>query len=424
MINKNDLCIECGICSAICPNDCISLEEAGNHYLPKINNDCVNCGLCQKVCPMQNLCDNHDSDKNIEQSILGSYKHIYFAKTKDEKILVNATSGGVVTQIVKTLLNNGSYNKACLIEGYNYENQLVTKPFGKNDDLSSTQKSRYLTISHKNTCEYILNHPEERVIIVGTGCAINGIQNFIKLKKLNKENYLFVGLICDKTMNYGVYKYFKGKYKKFGEIKNLYFRTKDNGGWPGGVRLEYKNECVIDLNRKERMAVKEYFMPECCLYCLNKLNSNADIVLGDNYIKEYEDKKGASSVLVRTDKGEAVIDGMKDVLEIIDNTEEEFLKSLVLTNRERNIEYAKIKGLLSGTARKKYKKQYRESLRKIKIGNSSDVYRTVQRDLNLQKIKKIIKDVPKFIFSIKNKNDNGKKQKVVTVLGIKFRLTK
>lgn len=115
---------------------------------------------------------------------------------------------------------------------------------------------------------------------------------------------------------------------------------------------------------------------------------------------------------------------MKDVLEIIDNTEEEFLKSLVLTNRERNVEYAKIKGLLSGTARKKYKKQYRESLRKIKIGNSSDVYRTVQRDLNLQKIKKIIKDVPKFIFSIKNKNDNGKKQKVVTVMGIKFRLTK
>ena len=103
MINKNNLCIECGICAAICPHNAIEIKKKNFNYLPILNEKCTNCGLCKKVCPMNNICDNYDSNKSIEKSILGEYKAIYSAKTLDRKILENATSGGVLTQLIKFL---------------------------------------------------------------------------------------------------------------------------------------------------------------------------------------------------------------------------------------------------------------------------------------------------------------------------------
>ena len=417
MINSNNLCIQCGICAAICPKKCIELEKKGHNYLPKVNNECINCGLCNKVCPMQNLCDNYNPEADFSKSILGEYKQILSVKIKDKVMLKNSASGGIVTQTVKYLLDNNIYNKAFLLEGYSYENQMETRPFDKNSDLTMTAKSRYLTISHKNTCEYIKNNPNEKVVIVGTGCAINGIKNFIDVLRLNRDNYLFIGLICDKTMNYGVYEYFKG-FCPDENLKKLYFRTKENGGWPGNVRLEFENGDIMDLSKKERMAVKEYFMPECCLYCLNKLNSNADIVCGDNYIKRLEDLEGRSSVIIRTDKGLDVIKSIEPLIETVDSTEEEFLISVATKDKVINVENAKIKGLLEGKAKKESYKRYKNSLRKIKVGAVRSPYKAVQKDLVKQKFK--LKNLPNLIFSIKNEYEGGIKYKYLTLLGKRF----
>ena len=392
---KNDLCISCGVCEAVCPKNCISFQKNNFNFVPQISDNCIKCGLCKKVCPMQNLCDNFNSDLSIEKAILGNYKKILSAKSKNKTILQNATSGGAITTLIKALLNSDVFDAAFLLDGYSYNNLLSTKLFQKNDDLSKTQKSRYLTVSHYNTCKYISGNPDKKIIIVGTGCCINAILNFIKLKNLKRENYLFLGLICDKTMNYGVVEYFRA-FSKNKNLLNLFFRTKINGGWPGNIRLEYSDGSFLDLDKKERMKVKNYFLPECCLYCLNKLNTNADMVFGDNYIKELEDIEGKSSVLIRTDLGISVFEKFEHLFEFLPTDEKTLLYSLKLGNRNKHLAFAKIKGFIKGNIDECFYSEYKNALSKIKIGSAKNVYKAVQKDLNrnpniFEKIKQILK---------------------------------
>ncbi|MBQ9245736.1 Coenzyme F420 hydrogenase/dehydrogenase, beta subunit C-terminal domain [bacterium] len=380
-----EMCIQCGICAAICPKDAITIKKEKYNYLPDIQDNCINCGLCKKVCP-QNKQYNYDENIPVEKQILGNYKSILSAKTKNKEILINSTSGGVITQLITTLLTNKIYDCAFLLDGYNYDNQLKTKYFNKDTTLINTPKSRYLTISNEDSCRYILKHPNEKVIIVGTGCVINGIIDFIKEKKLNKENYLLIGLFCDKTMNYGVVEYFKQKYKKK-KIKNLFFRTKIKSGWPGDVRIEFDDNSYIDLHRKKRMEIKKYFVPECCLYCLNKLNKNSDISVGDNYIKEENDKEGKSSVIIRTEIGEKTFNTCNDNFLVKEENEKALIISTKLKEKEQNVEFAKIKGLIEGTTNHRNKKAYNLALKNIRIGNSNNVYLRIKFELLKEKIK-------------------------------------
>ncbi|MHC4267139.1 MAG: NADH-quinone oxidoreductase subunit NuoI [Planctomycetota bacterium] len=51
-------CVACGLCSTVCPSECISLEgdenEKGERYAKSYEIDmfrCIFCGYCEEVCP-------------------------------------------------------------------------------------------------------------------------------------------------------------------------------------------------------------------------------------------------------------------------------------------------------------------------------------------------------------------------------------
>lgn len=54
-----NICVACGICTEICPTECIDLTLAGiGLYKTKMYPDftdreaCTSCGLCEKSCPI------------------------------------------------------------------------------------------------------------------------------------------------------------------------------------------------------------------------------------------------------------------------------------------------------------------------------------------------------------------------------------
>lgn len=391
---ERNLCISCGICAGICPQRCIELEKINNQYIPYINdNKCISCGICADICPVNQMAEYDESTNHIIDYLLGNYKDILYAKTKDKKLLSEATSGGFITQMVYSLLKKGHYKSAFVVEGYNYDSQLQVKKFSYEDNLCKTTKSRYLTVSYENMIRYILKHPTEKSIIVATGCCCQGIINVIRKRKLHRKNYLLIGLFCDKTMNYGIVDFFRqhpcGKGHK---LKNLFFRTKAFGGWPGNLRLEYSDGTCKDLPNTERMKVKNYFMPERCLYCLDKLNKNSDISVGDNYIDKNKNVNGANSIIIRTDLGMEAWKMCKEKFEYKRDDLREFIESQHLSEKKRNYRNACIKGLFVNRIEKK-DTAYKRAIRKIQIGRGKNVYRRVCRSIFREKIRLKIRHV-------------------------------
>lgn len=418
---KNNLCISCGMCSGVCVKDCINFEHIEGMNYPHIGDGCISCGKCYEICPGKGFDYKREvkSDDSNYNFWLGTYEEILCGKVKDGELLKNAVSGGVVTELVRGLINSGKYTSAFCVSGHEYKKELKSKRISKDniEELKSTQKSRYLVVSHEDAIKYILSHRNEYVIFVGTSCSVQGLLNVIRTYKLDREKYFIIGLFCDKTMSFNVMDYFRN-YKKNRELKNFFFRTKEVGGWPGGVRLEYADGTCVDLENKERMKVKEYFMPERCLYCLDKLNQFADISIGDNYTGVASDIEGSNSIIIRTKKGSEVWKQLEHLfvytkseanhIKISQHLEERKNNYVfaLMKNKEKGINWVinNVEGLELYTQQISFeslKKVYRNKLKKIQIGtkyakNPSVLLRIIKRKQWYQSLKVRIWKVKSF----------------------------
>lgn len=343
----NRLCVSCGICGAVCPQKCISFEEKYGQYVPSINNqNCIKCGICTEVCSAHSMDFLKYASINGQSVppkwIVGEVLKCYNGFSLDNGVHINGTSGGLITTIIESLLNYDVYDKTFLIDEFNYSSIVETKLFHKNSNLHETQKSRYIPVSHRAAVTYMLENRSERLIFVATSCVIHTLLNVIDKYKLSRDNYLLLGLFCDRTLNQNIFRYFENKVNDVSKLEKLYFRTKEKSGWPGDIKLELKNGDEIFLSKFERMKVKDYFQLERCLYCVDKLNQFSDISFGDNYTKKNDSIDGSNSIIVRSLRGERAINKLKNAIEIYEVDTEDIEKSQAIENRNINFAYANI----------------------------------------------------------------------------------
>ncbi len=330
IIKKNGKCCACGICAAVCPVEAIKMDVAGNGEIqPVISEKCVHCGKCLTVCA-----GNTEKDKIDRQEQNISCKTV---ASKDEGIRRNATSGGFVTTLVAKLLEAGLYDGAFLVAKENYQGVVQTVLCSAGSELAHTQKSRYIQVTHSNEVAHIIANPQKRYILVGTPCYFRGFLKMVKEHHLNRENYLLVGLFCDKTMTTHVWEYFN-RYFANGQLDRMYFRSKGNAGWPGDVLLFQKDGIQTEVSRRERMDVKEYFMAQSCLSCMDKLNPYADFAVGDNYVSGQRGEAGWNSVIIRTQKAAQLYDMLKDVFYEEEVSFEQIVKSQKIDKRAADLE--------------------------------------------------------------------------------------
>ncbi len=394
---EDGLCTSCGVCAAVCPVSCIRFERQDETYLPVIDYDkCIRCGKCLRVCP----------GYSYTYSAVTERKPVCFSvQAKDKKLLKHASSGGLVTAMVQKLLRDGQYHTAFLVRDYDYENQLETQSVQDGEMLQRTQQSRYLPVSQEKAVRFILGNPDEKVIFVGTGCAVHGLCNALKEAGRSRENILVLGLFCDQTMTYSIYEYLKRLKRWNSPVKALHFRDKRAGGWPGNIRMEFQNGTHVHLPANERMMVKEFCRQKRCLYCMDKLNVAADLSVGDNYTKKDDSAEGSSSLIIRTASGQRAWEYCQEeffvsqaqYLDIADSQhlekklENQWRNNLVFAQAQngRQVEYGVSCDLLPyGAAADKAgngdKARLKKQLRKLRLGENRAYgrirwYRTVKR---------------------------------------------
>lgn len=407
---ESNLCISCGACYSACPKSCIAFVREKGLYIPKINDSlCVKCGLCKKVCPGKGViytnCEN-----NLVNSLTGPIKDCVSVRTKNDELYNLSASGGMITTLIKVLLQNDSYESAFLVDTYNYSEQVMSREYTKNQDLKKTPKSRYIPVSQAEAFAAMKKYPNKKIILVGTSCFVHAVSNYIKTFNLNRDNYLVIGLFCEKTMNYNVFDYFqffsdkKSKEKK--KMKELYFRSKEVNGWPGDVQIKYIDGSETHYSNSERMDVKDYFMPERCMYCLDKLNLYSDIAVGDDYTHGYTGE-GRSSVIIRTTVGKVAFMEAVKYFDIRQQSIDDISKAQKLNGKIINYHFGKISGKdieqISDDLNQNYlmhKNNYLALKKKMELGAMGDfttVYRAIRKNRLERRLKGIIK---KFLIQV------------------------
>lgn len=340
---KIGLCCSCGICKNVCPKKCIVYKREKGMYIPVINNDsCIHCRICADVCP--GIQETYEYNEPL-QAVLGTVLKSYNAWSRDSDIRRVSASGGCISTIVTELLQSKKYDVAFMVNTYSYDNQLLMVPIFEIQDIknSNLPKSRYLPVSHENVVSFMLEHRDKRMILIGTSCALRGLRKVVSRFQLNRDNFLFIGLFCDKVFNYNVYDYLANCYAENKEVSALHFKNKESGGWPGNMKLLFCDGSYTYLDKSIRVGLKDYFVPERCLYCIDKMNVSADIAFGDNYTNQNSSPKGSNSVIIRTRLGEQVWSMISPCLEYEPVSVEEIGNAQYLDDRLNNLNFAQLK---------------------------------------------------------------------------------
>ncbi len=346
---KLDLCVSCGICKVSCPQKAIDLVFSNGHYHPNILDGCNSCGICLKLCPGIEvrfkelyLSDSRSFTKDI---FLGSIIKAYQCYAKDSQIRKLSTSGGMITSLIISLIKSGNYCGAFVLQSKVINTNLAKLSFMHNiNQIISASKSKYLPASVENVVKYISMNSNSSIIVVGTPCQIHGIKKFINHFNLakNGNNILFLGLFCDKTLNYNLISYFQKFYAKRREIVNFDYRNKEKNGWPGDTKISFLNGNSIFIKRNIRMGLKKFYQLNRCLFCIDKLNQMADISFGDCYTPGQESNLGNSNIIIRTEKGLNTIENHRDNFHLEEIDSSLIASSQKLKDRKNNLSYSYI----------------------------------------------------------------------------------
>jgi coenzyme F420-reducing hydrogenase beta subunit/polysaccharide pyruvyl transferase WcaK-like protein len=348
-VNKTkrfNLCVSCELCLGVCPTSAISTEQKFGQILPIIDEiKCIKCGLCLKLCPGIDILEKEAIKKTDEDDmLLGNYHDIYTAHSKNISIRKNSTSGGMITALVSKLIENKDYDGAFVLDIDNLHNNEARLKLKKNtDEIFKTSKSKYIPGSIYHIIKVIKNIQNKKIIIVGTPCQLKAVKKLLKNSKKTEKNFLFLGLFCDKTMNFNAIRYFEDKYKKENEkLVKLDYRNKEKSGWPGDLKLYFNSGRTITINRKKRSEIKKYFQLNRCLFCYDKLNKSADISFGDCYIPEKKSEIGKSNILIRTKKGQRYFKKYAYLFTYEKESIMNIVKSQEMKKKLENFEFAKI----------------------------------------------------------------------------------
>ncbi len=309
-------CSGCSACASVCPGNCIEMraDEQGFRY-PHINyEECLRCGLCEQVC--------EKAVKNVVSEITPKG---YGACAKDNNLRFNSSSGGVFTLLAeKVLEENGIVVGAALSDDFRSVRHIVVdSPNG----LEALRGSKYLQSnigdSFNKIKEYLQN--DRIVLFSGTPCQVAGLKAYLKN---DYENLLCIDIVCHGVPSAAVWaKYCNEIENRFeGKIDKVNFRHKKFGWDDYAMSVSLKDKKSLFLFKNEdpyiRLFLNDYNLRPSCYHCSHKgINRKSDITLADfwgvkNVLPELADGKGASLLLVHSEKGFRYVKAIGELVNI------------------------------------------------------------------------------------------------------------
>ena len=335
MIDVNhERCTGCMACANICPVKAIkiSINDKGFEYPIIDKSICIKCGICDKICPITASKKNESNNRNTPIKI-------YAAKNKVENIRVKSSSGGVFYEISELILSemNGCVCGAVYDENFEVKHIMTSKKEIRNNMQGSKYVQSKMGYLYKEIEEKLKE--KKKVLFTGTPCEVDGVYKYLNGKNIDSTNLYTCDIICHGVPSPGIYKEYLNKLEeKFSsKIKSINFRYKENE-YTQNIKIEFENgkQYISNYFKGDELYnlfLKDYILRDSCYRCNYASTKRvSDITIGDFWgiektIKNFDDKKGVSLVLINTEKGKAIFGKVSDKFNLIESNIEDCMQN-------------------------------------------------------------------------------------------------
>ncbi len=305
-VTTQRICCLCGTCAAFC--DKIEIREGAEGTQEPVfvaDYDTV-CGLCYTFCPRTFL-----PLEEIEQRIfgtqrggadddpLGMYRSAHAVRAQRSETREHAQDGGVVTALLAYALEAGLLDCAAITTS-DEQWRPATRLARTYEELLEGAGTKYTLHPSVTGVRDALNAGCEKIGFVGLPCQIQGLRKVQTAEQpydLGIEKVkLMIGLFCMENFTPALLDHVAQKSR--------------SGSMSGITKFEIRGK-DLHIYEQERQGIpleeiKEY-IGDGCRVCMDYTAELADLSVGS-----VGSGSGWSTVLVRTEQGEAVLKGALD----------------------------------------------------------------------------------------------------------------
>jgi len=304
---KEGFCTLCGACVGLCP---YLVAYKGRVVVRDICD--LSQGRCNIFCPRISVDLENISEATFGVPYawdeLGTVQQVFMARSTDATIRAKAQNGGIVSALICLALDEGLIDSAVLTlsEDKSLPRGIIVS--NKEEVLNCAGSSYVAAPTLEAFNRGAQDAGRKRIGVVGTPCQVSALAK-MKASTLEERNNidklnLVIGLFCTWALAYDSFSEFLKDKVYLPEVVKL-----DIPPPPANVLEVYTASQRISVPLDE---IRSLIMPTCA-YCIDMTAEFSDISVG-----AAEGMSGWNTVIVRNDKGEALIEAAqaKGIIEI------------------------------------------------------------------------------------------------------------
>jgi len=229
--------------------------------------------------------------------MLHEYKKAFVAFSTSEEIRTAGSSGGIGTQIASFLLGEKIVDA---IIGVGFDAQDPKKPAYRiircPEETQYLSGSKYVYMPLRPLLDLAGETKSGKLAVFSQPCHVPAL-----LKKLPQTTLIF-SIFCGYNITYAATEYL---IKKTGMAKNDIQHINYRGGkYPGGFTVTSKSGRQKSFGKEHYELIDLLFLNKKCGACRSYISEQADIALGDAWIKNFPK---ATLVIINTERGENMV---------------------------------------------------------------------------------------------------------------------
>ncbi len=337
-------CVLCGLCCRVCEElvgvSAINFHNRGierdvDTPYGELSEDCIGCGACAMVCPTNAISEQKnifpvtsEDYRDIEKGFLkggpdddlGFYTELFAAETN-----IDGQDGGIVTALLAKGIDKGLLDAAVVVlnrETYGAKAAVVDDIEG----ILEAKGTKYMRVPVMPRLIDALKKGKKRIAVVGTPCQVRVIRKLQQRGYFNDEfadaEIFLLGLFCFESFDY----------------RSLRTRGKElfDIDLDGADKIQIaKGKFIVSHGGKDHscsVRELEHEVREGCRFCGDLVSRLADISIGS-----IGSPNGYSTVIVRSDRGKELLDGVQFTSVEMNRDEIVKLARLKRRNADKNL---------------------------------------------------------------------------------------